>query len=93
MNQAKVLTDKAIALLEDAVIHVLVNFARKNGRHAYMSAADIGREMGTYEITAEAKSPGRVHRKILDKLEDDDRVECRWNESGTKRDGWRLKKH
>ena len=85
MNQARLLTDQAIALLEDAVIHVLKN-ACESGR-AYISGKDIGEEMGTYQKTG---TPGRIHRKILDKLEDEHRVESLRNESGKKRIGWRL---
>ena len=68
--------------------YVLLKNARESGRHEYIPAADIGREMGTYENKKIAKSPGRIHRKILDKLEDEHRVESR-NESG-RRTGWRL---
>lgn len=86
IDHARLLTDQAIALLKEVVIHVLLKSARESGRHEYIPAADIGKEMGTYEKTA--KSPGRIHRKILDKLEDEHRVESR-NESG-RRTGWRL---
>ena len=85
MNHARLLTDQAIALLENAVIHVLAN-ARESG-HAYISGADIGRAMGTYRRQG---SPGRIHRIILDKLEDEHRVESLRSESGTVRKGWRL---
>ena len=37
-----------LAQLEDEIIHVLLKNARKNGRHAYIRGADIGREIGTY---------------------------------------------
>ena len=90
MNHARLLTDQAIALLKEVVIHVLLKNAHESGRHEYIPAADIGREMGTYENEKTAKSPGRIHRKILDKLEDDHRVECSWSKSGKQRNGWRL---
>ena len=101
MNHARLLTDQAIALLENAVIHVLKN-ARESGYvyipadaykldpdggHAYIRATYIGQEMGTYERIG---TVGRIHRKILDKLEDDCRVESLRSESGKKRIGWRL---
>ena len=101
MNHARLLTDQAIALLEDAVIHVLKN-ARESGYayipadaykpdpdggHAYIRATYIGQEMGTYERTG---TVGRIHRKILDKLENDHRVESLRSESGNQRIGWRL---
>ena len=102
MNHARLLTDQAIALLKDAVVHVLKN-ARESGYayipanaykpdpdggHAYIRATYIGKEMGTYERTG---SPGRIHRIILEKLEDDDqRVESLRSESGKVRIGWRL---
>ena len=85
MNHARSLTDQAIVLLENAVIHVLAN-ARESG-HAYISGADIGRAMGTYRRQG---SPGRIHRIILDKLEDEHRVESLRSESGKVRKGWRL---
>ena len=62
MNDARLLTDQAIVLLEDAVLHVLQNACESgyahipddayepdpNGGHAYIKATYIGREMGTY---------------------------------------------
>lgn len=105
MNQARLLTDQAITLLKDAVIHVLKN-ARESGYayipareykpdtdggHPYIKATYIGKEMGTYQKEKKkGKSPGRIHREILDKLEDESRVESLKSESGTKRIGWRL---
>ena len=104
MNQARLLTDQAIALLKDAVIHVLKN-ARESGYayipadeykpdpdggHAYIKATYIGKEMGTYQKKKKkGKSPGRIHREILDKLEEKCRVESLLDESG-RRIGWRL---
>ena len=82
MNHARLLTDRALALLEDAIIHVLKN-ARESG-HAYISGADIGRAMGTYRRQG---PPGRIHRIILDKLEDGHRVESLRSESGRVRKG------
>ena len=84
MNHARLLTDQAIAMLESAVIDVLLKHARENGRHAYILGADIGRKMG-YQRTG---VPGRIHRIILDKLEKEHQVESR-SESG-RRTGWRL---
>ena len=98
MNHARLLTDQAIALLKDAVIHVLKN-ARESGRadetdadgNAYIKATTIGEEMGTYMNTPPpGHSLGRIHRLILDKLWDEERVEPLWNESGKGRIGWRL---
>lgn len=98
MNHARLLTDQAIALLKDAVIHVLKN-ARESGRadetdadgNAYIKATNIGKEMGTYmRTTPPGHSPGRIHRLILDKLWDEERVEPLWSESGRKKIGWRL---
>ena len=105
MNHAKLRTDQAIALLKDAVIDVLknaresgyVNIPTKqykpdpDGGHAYIEATYIGEEMGTYEKNGkEGKSLGRIHRIILDKLEDECRVEPLQSESGKKRIGWRI---
>ena len=98
MNHARLLTDQAIALLKDAVIHVLKN-ARESGHvdetdadgNAYIKATKIGEEMGTYmRTTPSGHSPSRIHRLILDKLWDEGRVEPLWNESGSKKIGWRL---
>ena len=97
MNHARLLTDEAIVLLENAVIHVLKN-ARESGHtdkidadgHAYIEATNIGKEMGTYmNRTPTGHSPGRIHRLILDKLWDERRVEPLLSESGRKI-GWRL---
>lgn len=89
MNHARLLTDQAIVLLEDAIIHVLKN-ARESG-YTHMSGADIGKAMGTYmKRTPPGHSPGRIHRLILDKLWNEGRVEPKSNETGSKRIGWRL---
>ena len=93
MNHARLLTDQAIALLEDTIIHILKN-ARESGHadktdadgNAYIEAMNIGKEMGTYMKTT---PPGRIHRLILDKLWDEERVKPLRNESGRKI-GWRL---
>ena len=93
-------------LLKDAVIHVLKNARESgyayipadenkpdpDGGHAYIRATYIGREMGTYrKQTPSYDDPfGRIHRKLLNKLEDECRVESLRSESGTKRIGWRL---
>ncbi len=73
MNEAKSLAGETLAELEDAIIHVLLKNARKNGRHAYMPGFEIGKEIGTYR--GHAPSPGdrfgRAHRKLLDKLQDE----------------------
>ena len=98
MNHARVLTDQAIVLLKDAVIHVLKN-ARQSGHaditdadgNAYIKATTIGEEMRTYIKRAPSgRSLGRIHRLILDALWDEGRVDPLWNESGKKRIGWRL---
>ena len=105
MNHVRLRTDQAIALLKDAVIDVLKNARESgyvdipakqykpdpNGGHAYIEATYIGEEMGTYEKNGQTgKSLGRIHRIILDKLEDECRVEPLWSESGKERIGWRL---
>ena len=73
MNHARLLTDQAIALLEDTIIHILKN-ARESGHadktdadgNAYIEATNIGKEMGTYmKTTPPGHSPGRIHRLIL----------------------------
>ena len=96
-NHARLLTDQAIALLEDTIIHILKN-ARESGHadktdadgNAYIEATNIGKEMGTYmKTTPPGHSPGRIHRLILDKLWDEERVKPLRNESGRKI-GWRL---
>ena len=106
MNLARLLTDPAMALLENAIIYVLKN-ARESGYahipadeykpdpdggHAYIRATYIGKEMGTYrKQTPSDDDPfGRIHRKLLNKLENEHRVEFLRSESGTKRIGWRL---
>ena len=81
MNHARLLTDQALAQLEDAIIHVLKNARESeyayipadaykpdpNGGHAYIRATYIGKEMGTYmKTTPPGHSPGRIHRLILD---------------------------
>ena len=105
MNHARLLTDQAIVLLENAVIHVLKNAHESgyayipadayipdpDGGHAYIRATYIGKEMGTYQKTGTpGQTPGRIHRIILDKLEDEHRVESLRSESGNVRKGWRL---
>ena len=89
MNHARSLTEQAIALLEDAVIYILLKNAHENGRDAYMSATEIGKAMGTYKKkTPPGHSPGRIHRIILDKLQNEHRVEAKL--TGRQRTGWRL---
>jgi hypothetical protein len=80
-----------LAQLEDEIIHVLLKNARKNGRHAYIRGADIGREIGTYRRHAPSSDDtfGRVHHKLLRKLQNKCRVEPLWNGSRTQR-RWRL---
>ena len=82
----------SLAQLEDEIIHVLLRNARENGRHAYIRGADIGREIGTYRRHAPSSNDpfGRIHRHLLNKLQDEDRAEPLWSESGKKRIGWRL---
>ena len=82
----------SFAQLEDEIIHVLLRNARENGRHAYIRGADIGREIGTYRRHAPSSDDpfGRAHRKLLNKLQDEDRAEPLWSESGKVRKGWRL---
>ncbi len=90
MNQTKLLAGETLAELEDAIIHVLLKNAPKNGRNAYMRGFETGKEIGTYR--RHAPSPGdhfgRAHRKLLDKLQDEGRAEPRL--SGKVRIGWRL---
>ena len=83
--------DRTLAEPEEAIIHVLLKNARENGRHACMRPSDIGREIGTYRKQAPSSDDpfGRVHHKLLRKLQKEGRVEHVWNESGTKR-RWRL---
>ena len=82
----------SFAQIEDAIIQVLLKNGREKGRHAYMRGADIGREIGTYRRhTPSSDDPfGRVHRYLLNKLQDEGRAEPLWSESGKKRIGWRL---
>ena len=98
--------DRTLAQLEDEIIHVLKNAresgyayipadayeADPNGRYAYIKATYIGREIGTYRrYTPSSNDPfGRAHRKLLNKLHGEGRVEPLWSESGKKRIGWRL---
>jgi hypothetical protein len=84
--------DRTLEELEDAIIHVLLQNTRENGRHACMRPSDIGREIGTYRRHAPSSDDtfGRVHHKLLRKLQNKCRVEPLWNESGKKRIGWRL---
>ncbi|MDE0427406.1 MAG: hypothetical protein OXN25_21330 [Candidatus Poribacteria bacterium] len=105
MNHVRLRTDRAIGLLKDAVIDVLKN-ARESGYvdippkkckpdpdggQPYIEATYIGKEMGTYERGREkGRSPGRIHREILEKLQDECRVEPLLSESGKVRIGWRL---
>ena len=90
MNHARLLAGGTLVELEDAIIHVLLKNARKNGRHAYMRGADIGREIGTYRRYAPSSGDrfGRAHRRLLNKLQDECRVEPLWSESGKVRIGW-----
>ena len=69
MNIAKGLTDKAVALLENAVIHVLAK-AHQLGC-ASISTDDIGKTMGTYYKWEASNS---IHTAILNKLEAEKRV-------------------
>ena len=63
-----------------------------NGGCAYIKATYIGKEIGTYRRHAPSSNDpfGRAHRKLLNKLQDEGRVEPLWSESGKKRIGWRL---
>ena len=92
MDHVRLLTEQAIALLEVAIIHVLLKDAREKGQHAGMRPSDIGREIGTYRRKTPSKDDplGRVHHKLLRKLQNECRVEPLWSESGKKRIGWRL---
>ena len=91
MKHTRPLAGETLAQLEDAIIRVLLKNARENGRHACMRPSDIGREIGTYRRDAPSSDDtfGRVHHKLLRKLENESRVEPLWNESRTKRK-WRL---
>ena len=86
MNQVK---GETLAELEDAIIQVLKN-ARARG-DAEMRPSDIGRAIGTYrrDPPLPGDSHGRVHHRLLRKLEKAGRVEPVWNEARTKR-RWRL---
>lgn len=86
MNLPKQLTDQAIALLEIAVIHVLAKAYERGD--AWVSAVDIGREMGLYEEGG--GNATWLYTKVLDKLQGEYRIEPRWNEIGNRRIGWRL---
>ena len=105
MNHVRLRTDQAIGLLKDVVIDVLKN-ARESeyvdippkkckpdpdGGQPYIEATYIGEEMGTYERSRErGKSPGRIHREILQKLEDEEgRIESLCDDR-ERRIGWRL---
>ncbi|RKU21010.1 hypothetical protein C6499_22590 [Candidatus Poribacteria bacterium] len=105
MDHVRLRTDQAIGLLKDVVIDVLKNAQESeyvdippkkckpdpDGGHAYIEATYIGEEMGTYEKKRKkGKSPGRIHREILEKLEDEGRVESLRSKSGKQRIGWRL---
>ena len=83
--------DRTLAELEGAIIHVLLKNACENGRHACMRPSDIGREIGTYRRDKPPPEDifGRVHHKLLRKLQNEGRVEPLWNESRTRR-RWRL---
>ena len=73
--------------LEDAIIGVLLKNARENGRHAYMTGPNIGREIDTYrkEYQSRASDPNsRKHYDILRKLREEGVVEH------VERIGWRL---
>lgn len=86
--------DKILALMKDEIIHVLLKDARENGRHYNMRTSDIGKEIGTYRKgDPPPKDPfGRVHKKLLNELENEHRIESLRSESGKKRIGWRLTK-
>ena len=84
--------DKILALMKDEIIHVLLKDARENGGHYNMRTSDIGKETGTYRKgDPPPKDPfGRVHKKLLNELENERRIESLQSESGKKRIGWRL---
>ncbi len=88
MNQA----GRTLAELKDAIIQVLLKNARQKGRHAYIRGFEIGKEIGTYRLRAPSSGDhfGRAHRKLLDNLQEENRAEPRWSESGKVRTGWRL---
>ena len=98
--------DGTLAQLEDEIIHVLKNARESeyayipakeyepdpNGGYAYIKATYIGKEIGTYRRHDPSSGDpfGRIHRKLLNKLEAECRVEPLLNESGKVRIGWRL---
>ena len=84
--------DKILALMKDEIIHVLLKDACENGRHYNMRTSDIGKEIGTYrKDDPPPKDPfGRAHKKLLNELENERRIEPLRSESGKKRIGWRL---
>ncbi|MDE0686061.1 MAG: hypothetical protein OXI63_24310 [Candidatus Poribacteria bacterium] len=86
MNHARLLTDQAMALLNEVVIHVLLKNAHKNGRDTYMRPSDIGRGMGTYRRQSPSGDDpfGQIHHKLLRRLQNECRVEQ------LEGDGWRL---
>ena len=84
--------DKILVLMKDEIIHVLLKDARENGWDYNMRTSDIGKEIGTYrKDTPPRNDPfGRVHKKLLNELEKEGRIESRRSKSGVKRIGWRL---
>ena len=97
--------DRTLAQLEDEIIHVLKNARESgyayipadayepdpNGGYTYIKATYIGKEIGTYRRHAPSSDDtfGRVHHKLLRKLQNECRVEPLWNESRTRR-RWQL---
>ena len=83
---------KILALMKDEIIHVLLKDTRENGRHYNMRTRDIGKEIGTYRKDDPPPNDpfGRVHKKLLNELENEHRIESLLSESGKKRIGWRL---
>ena len=74
--------------LEGEIINVLLNNARKNGRYAYMTGPNIGREVDTYrkDYQSRASDPdSRKHYDILKKLRKEGVVDH------VERIGWRLR--
>ena len=74
--------------LDDAIIGVLLKNARENGRYAYMTAPNIGREVGAYrlEYQSRASDPhSRKHYDILRELREEGVVDH------VERTGWRLR--
>ena len=84
--------DKILALMKDEIIHILLKDARENGRHYNMRTSDIGKEIGTYRKSDPPPNDpfGRVHKKLLNELENECRIESLRSESGKQRIGWRL---